>query len=392
MVAQALGGDVDTGFGKVADAFRRNFAARGEVGAAVAVYRDGQLVVDLWGGTRDTVSGSKWRAETMVPVFSTTKGVAAFVLGALHSRGLLDYDATVATYWPEFAQAGKAAITVGQLVAHQAGLPVLTEPMRVDALYDLDALAAVLARQQPLWTPGTRTAYHAITLGLYENELVRRLDSAGRTIGRIFAEDFAEPLGLRFHIGLPESVDVSDLAVLGRIGRRALPGQLRGVPWRLAVAAANRNSVLVKSLNNPVLGRPERFARAKVLGPEVASSNGFGDARSLARLYGLAAVGSTDFPVATSTLGLFARPVAAVRDAALQTLRAYAYGFSKPVPAWPFGSPGWNSYGTAGLGGSFGFADPHARKGFGYVTNRLGVALTDDPRERALREAVYRAL
>jgi CubicO group peptidase (beta-lactamase class C family) len=389
-----IGGEVDAGFGKVADEFRRNFDRRGDVGAAVAVFRDGRPVVDLWGGVRDTRRRLPWQRDTMVPVFSTTKGVSALVLASLRSKGLLDWDERVAHYWPEFATAGKQDITVRQLLAHEAGLAVIETRLRVSGLADLDALAAVLAAQKPAWEPGSAHGYHAVSLGLYQNELARRVDPQRRTIGRILAEDFAAPLGLSLYIGLPAEVDLDDVAVLGRLSLRAALRQLPGVPWALARQMANRRSPVVKSLSNPALAKAERFTQRHVLTPELPSSNGVGTPRSIAALYAAAATASPKLPVDEVTLKEIAEPVTTppVADLLLLARRSFALGFSRPVPGHWFGSPGGTAFGTPGLGGSFGFADPDARLGYAYAPNRLGIRLSDDPREVALRRAVYASL
>jgi CubicO group peptidase (beta-lactamase class C family) len=387
-------GDVDDGFGRVADEFRRNFAARGDVGAALAVYRDGRAVVDLWGGVRDAVRALQWERDTMVPVFSTTKGVTGLVVASLRSKALLDWDERVAVYWPEFAAEGKDAITIRQLLAHEAGLAVLDSPLRSRDLHDLDALARVLAAQRPAWEAGTRRGYHAISLGLYQNEIVRRVDPQHRTIGRVLAEDFAEPLGLEFYIGLPDDVDLDRVAVLGRLSARATLGQLSGVPWPLARQLADRRSATYRSLANPALAKAERFTQRHVLKPELPSSNGVGTPRSIAALYAAAAAGSPKLPIDAVTLAELAEPVTArVRtDVLLRVRRAYALGFSRPVPEFWFGSSGGRSFGTPGLGGSFGFADPDAKLGYAYAPNRLGIRLSNDPRETAVRRALYNCL
>lgn len=389
-----IDGDVDEGFGPVADEFRRNFASRGDVGAALAVYRDGRAVVDLWGGMRDSTRSLPWQRDTMVPVFSTTKGVSALVVASLRSKGLLDWDERVAAYWPEFAAEGKDAVTVRQLLAHEAGLAVIDTRLRTRDLLDLDALGRVLAAQRPAWEAGTRRGYHAISLGLYQNELVRRVDPQHRTIGGVLAEDFVEPLGLRFYIGLPDDVDLDEVAVLGRLAPRAAMRQLAGVPWPLARELANRRSATYLSLTNPGLARADRFTQRHVLKPELPSSNGVGTPRSVAELYGAAAVGSPKLPIDAVTLSELAEPVTArVRtDLLLRARRAYALGFSRPVPDFWFGSPGGRSFGTPGLGGSFGFADPDARVGYCFAPNRLGIRLSDDPRETSVRAAVYACL
>ena len=351
-------------------------------------------MVDLWGGRRDSAQGLPWKRDTIVPVFSTSKGVAALVMASLVSRGLLDYDAAVASYWPEFADQGKHEITVRQLFAHEAGLAVIATPVRTAELSDLDALAELLARQKTLWRPGTRHGYHAITLGLYQNELARRVDPEHRTIGTILAEDFAKPLGLRTYIGLPETVEMTRIAVLGRLDRISALKQLPGVPWTLAAALANPRSATARSLANPRMGSPERFSRREILTPEVPSSNGVSDARSLAVLYGASATGASKLPIDAATLAQLAEPVRGrpTTDVLLRARSSFALGFSRPSPSFEFGSPGGRAFGTAGLGGSFAFADPDAGIGYAYVTNRLGIHLHDDPREVALRRAVYACL
>ena len=179
-------GVVSPGFEAVRNAFGENFPRRRELGGAVCAYYHGQKVVDLWGGVRNRLTGEPWQDDTMVIVYSATKGLAAMTLAIAHSRGWLDYDERVCAYWPEFAQQGKERITVRQLLAHQAGLYALDEPVTRELVADLDRLGVVLARQKPAWEPGTKQAYHAITLGFYESELLRRVDPQHRSVGRFF--------------------------------------------------------------------------------------------------------------------------------------------------------------------------------------------------------------
>ncbi|WP_202639042.1 serine hydrolase domain-containing protein [Bradyrhizobium sp. CCBAU 051011] len=207
-------GEVAKGFEPVRAAFLENFTRRDELGAACCVYRHGEKVVDLWGGIRNKATGEPWEEDTMVLVHSATKGLAAMTLALAFSRGWLDYEERVCTYWPEFAQAGKDRITVRHLLAHQAGLHAFDEPVDRGVIADLDRLAGVMARQKPAWDPGTRQAYHGISLGFYQNELLRRLDPQHRTLGRFFHNEIAKPLKLEFYIRLPETIPNSRLAKL----------------------------------------------------------------------------------------------------------------------------------------------------------------------------------
>ena len=232
-------GHVSHGFEAVREAFADNFARRRELGGACCAYHRGEKVVDLWGGVRNKQTGDPWEQDTMVIVYSATKGLAAMTLAIAHSRGWLDYEERVCTYWPEFAQQGKERITVRQLLAHQAGLYVLDEPVDRSLVADLDRLAVVLARQKPAWEPGTRQAYHGITLGFYESELLRRIDPQHRSLGQFFQDEIASPLGLDVYIRLPENIPNSRLATMAR---PTWVEMLHGFPLRLALDTMNRRS------------------------------------------------------------------------------------------------------------------------------------------------------
>lgn len=390
-----MGGDVDEGYGKVADAFRANLASGKEIGAAVAVYRDGVKVVDLWGGYRDGTAKAPWQADTMVNMFSTTKGVTAMAFAVAVSKGLLSYDARVADYWPEFAQAGKGEVTVRQLLAHQAGLCALTPTPNLADIADPDRLAPILARQAPAWRPGTRHGYHAITLGWYQSELIRRTDPAGRTVGRFLAEEIATPLGLDLHIGLPAEVDRGRVAHLHQWKRAESLLHLNVMPAGFALAALNPVGLAARATGVPSDVKPwdGDYNRDEVRAVEMPSSNGIGTARAVARLYGAAAAGGADLGLTGAVLdgltGPAPTPSGGIRDRVLNVKILYSLGFCKPVPMVQFGSSD-KAFGTPGFGGSFGFADPDTGVGFGYVMNRLGFHLASDPRELALRQAVFR--
>jgi CubicO group peptidase (beta-lactamase class C family) len=384
----AVDGFVKPGFEPVGDAFLANFRRRGELGAACAVTHCGERVVDLWGGVRDPRTGARWERDTMALVHSTTKGMAGLAMALAHSRGLLDYDAPVCASWPEFAQHGKERITVRQLLSHQAGLFALDEQPDRALVEDLDRLAAVLARQRPAWSPGTWQAYHAITMGFYESELLRRVDPAGRTIGRFFRDEIAVPLGLEFHIGLPREVPDERLAPLRH---SSLAGALLALPLPLAVAAVNPGSRLRRALRGSELAEEGDRVYAREL--EIPAGGGVGTARALARAYGVFATGGRELRLATATLReLSAPPVPPAhgfRDAVLKQELPLSLGFMRPGRRVPFAHP--TGFGAPGAGGSCGFADPHFQLGFGYVTNRMGASLVD-AREETLRIAAYRSI
>jgi CubicO group peptidase (beta-lactamase class C family) len=378
---------VSAGFEAVRDAFAENFSRRNELGGACCVYHRGEKVVDLWGGVRNKATGEPWQGDTMVLVYSTTKGLAAMTLAMAHSRGWLDYDERVCTYWPEFVQRGKESITVRQLLAHQAGLFAFDEPVDRSVVADPDRLAVVLARQKPAWEPGTRQAYHAITLGYYESELLRRVDPRHRSLGQFFQDEIATPLGLDFYIRLPESIPDSRLATLARPG---LLEMLRGFGLRFFLTAVNRRSNITRALMGSEFPHDERRIYARNF--EVPSGGGVGTARSIARAYSVFATGGRDLQLRPETLQALSAPaIPATRgfyDECMMTDGVqFSLGFMKHCPVWTFGSEG--SFGHPGSGGSLGFADPKTGIGYAYVTNQMGTALTGDPRDLALRDAVF---
>jgi len=382
----AIEGQVSPGFERVRQAFEDNFAHRGELGAACCAYRHGEKVVDLWGGVRNEHTGEPWERDTMVIVYSATKGLAAMTLAIAHSRGWLDYDARVCAYWPEFAQQGKERITVRQLLAHQAGLYVLDEPVTRELVSDPDRLAAVLARQKPAWEPGTRQAYHGITLGFYESELLRRIDPQHRSLGQFFQDEIASPLGLDVYIRLPENIPNARFAIMTRPSWVQV---LHGFPLRLALDTMNRRSKIVRALRGSELPHDEPHVYARNL--EIPSGGAVGTARAIARAYSVFATGGSALRLRQETLDLLAAPaVASARGFYDECLKVdgaqFSLGFTKPTPVLPFGSA--SSFGSPGAGGAFGFADPVAGVGYAYVTNRMGTRLSGDPRDIALRDAI----
>jgi len=385
----ATSGFVEPGFEAVREAFVENFERRSELGAACCIYHRGEKVVDLWGGVRNEATGEPWEEDTMVIVFSTTKGLAGLAMALAHSQGLFDYDERISKYWPEFAQQGKDKITVRQLLAHQAGLFAFDELGDKSTIADLDRLAVVLARQKPAYEPGTEQVYHGISLGYYQSELLRRVDPKGRSIGQYFQDEIAGPLGLDFYIRLPEEIPNTRLATLrqAKIGVSAI----FTMPFPLVLAAMNPRSAIRRALLGSLLPLDKERVYARNF--EVPSGGGVGTARAIAHAYSVFATGGKELGLREETLRqLMAPPVAPLkgfRDGALKVEIAFSLGFTKPSPKNPFGSP--SSFGAPGMGGSFGFADPQAEIGYGYVLNGMGTSL-EDPREHALRNAMYRSI
>ena len=388
-------GEVSPGYEAVREAFAENFRTHGEIGAAVAVVIDNQVVVDLWGGSANPRQGRPWQRDTLVNLFSTTKGLSALAVAHAHARGLFDYDEPVATHWPEFGANGKDQVTVRTLLSHQAGLCAIDAPMTVATLADPDAVATAIGPQKPAWTPGERHGYHALTLGWYESELIRRSDPQHRTIGRYFADEIAAPLGLDLYIGLPDEVPDERLArIMGDWHRVKMLFHMHTMPRRFVTNFLNPRSITARSFANPkVVGEALRYNDREIRRLELPSSNGTGTARSVTAAYGEFATGGRRLGIDEVTLAALTRPATAPSggryDQVLHTDTAFSLGACKPWPGFEFGSP--QAFGTPGAGGSMGFADPQLRMGFCYAMNRMGFHLWNDLREVALRHAAQAA-
>ncbi|GAA1469027.1 beta-lactamase family protein [Nocardiopsis exhalans] len=386
-------GWTEPAFAPVREAFQRNFTEHGELGAAVAVHHRGRLVADLWAGVRDQSTGAPWESDTLAIVFSATKGVTSMVLAHAHSRGLFCYERPVADYWPEFAQHGKEHVTVRELLSHRAGLPYLDVELSPALLADHDRLAEALAAQSPVWAPGTRHGYHSVTIGLYAGELLRRVD--GRTVGTYLAEELAGPLGLDLYVGLPEDIDPDRLAPMAGGTWRDLAADPTAVPLGHVLARSLPWTTAARTFANPPLKSANQLAGPDYRSVELPHGNGFATARSLAVLYGEFAQGSPVLGVGQDSLRALeeqpTEPSGGERDVNLKVRTRYSLGLWKPFPGWRFGSDG-RAYGTPGAGGSFGFADPATGTGYGYVPNRMGLRIWDDPRDVNLREALVDCL
>ncbi|WHX19027.1 serine hydrolase domain-containing protein [Streptomyces malaysiensis subsp. malaysiensis] len=420
-------GTVADGFGPVRDAFAANFTRHGERGAAVVLYREGEKVVDLWGGTKtpdgaddfdggegsdggerpdgsegsgggeESKSGHEpWTQDTAQVVRSVTKGVAAAVPLLLHQRGQLDLDGRVSTYWPEFKAAGKERVLVRHLLAHRTGVPVLDTPLTPDQAIDGISGPLAVAAQRPVWEPGTAHGYHAQTYSWLLGELVRRV--TGRTIGRWIAEEIARPLGLDLWLGLPEEQR-------GRVGRIAAvepPAAPASAGPRLrpkrSVAEAYRDpESLTRRAFAAITPVPDENDPA-YLAAELPASGGVATAEALARFYAALigplpsarTVRSGGRLFAPATLTMARTEESAGPDQVLVVGTRFGLGYMLHGPACPLLGPG--SFGHPGRGGSLAFADPEARIGFAYVTNGMRRGVTADPRAQALVRAVRTSL
>ncbi|MEU3278120.1 serine hydrolase domain-containing protein [Streptomyces antibioticus] len=380
-------GAVAEGYEPVREAFERNFTALGDRGAAVAVYRDGHKVVDLWGGTRDVDGTAPWERGTAQIVRSATKGVAAAVLLLLHQRGELDLDAPVGAYWPEYKTAGKERTLVWHVLAHRAGVPALDRPLTPTEAADPDLGAAAVAAQAPAWEPGTDHGYHAQTYSWLTGELVRRV--TGRSVGAWIADEIAGPAGADLWLGLPEA----QRARVGRVGKIDAPaptGALRTRPKPAVTAAWTDPGSLTRRAFAAITPLPDENDpgyRAAVL----PASNGIATAVGLARFYA-SLIGEVDggkrlFTPETVELARGER--SAGPDRVLVVHTRFGLGSMLHGAASPLLSPA--SFGHPGRGGALGLADPESGLAFGYVTNGFRTSVTADPRAQSLLRALRTA-
>lgn len=373
-------GTVAPGLEPVREAFAANFERTGdyaEVGAALCVYRQGEKVVDLWGGFVDAAGTRPWTADTLVNVWSTTKAAAAVAVARCVDAGLIAYDQPVADVWPEFAQAGKGAVTLGQVMSHQAGLSGWMAPTTLDDLYNQSRVAGRLAAQAPLFEPGTASSYHAATYGVLAAEIVRRV--SGRTLGTLLREDVFGPLGIDFHVGLPADAQGRVAEMIAADNPVAVPLDQLTDPVRLA-------------LSNPAQD-PARVNTPAWRAAELPALNGHASASGVARLCAALANGGSLDGVKVLSPGVLAQMTAIVSDRDDMLFGAN--------PQWGMGvlhnligiyGPNPRTFGHSGWGGSYGCADPDAQVAIGYVMNHMGPDLMGDPRGLALANAVYAAL
>jgi CubicO group peptidase (beta-lactamase class C family) len=374
-------GHVAAGFEPVREQFAANFLREDEcreAGAALCVFQGERCVVDLWGGYADAARVHLWRKDTLLNVYSTTKGIVAACIATLVDRGDLHYEETVANLWPEFAENGKQHVTIAQILSHQAGLPAFEEPTSVADLYDWHARCAALARQKPRWKPGEKTAYHPITYGYLAGEIVRRV--SGFSIGEFLQAELALPLQADFFIGLEPALD-------RRVAETLAPKNMID-PSALPPIAETRLSV-TNPLLHPQLANTAEWRRA-----ELPALNGHASAEGIARIYAMLANGGVlnrYRMLSSATIGRMTQVLSDRMDLTLGMPANWAAGMVLNGTTTFFG-PNPRAYGHSGWGGSFGCADPDRQLAIGYVCNQMGPDLVGDVRARELCARIYQCL
>ena len=377
MADGSVGGMTAEKFALVRETFEANLASGADVGACFAATVEGETVVDLWGGWADEARTRPWEKDALVNVYSTTKTMTALTALLLADRGELDFDAPVARYWPEFAANGKAEVKVSHLMSHSAGLSGWKAPITLEDLYDWDKVTALLAAQAPYWTPGTQSGYHALTQGYLVGEVVRRI--TGRSLGTVFREEIAQPLGADFHIGLPASEDhrVADL----------IPPPPGG-----AIGDNPPNALVDNMANNPgvdVLATRTRAWR----GAEIPAAGGQGNARSVAEIHVLLANGGVAKGkriLSEAGCRKALEPQIEGPDLILGVPARFGMGFGLAGGMVPLPNP--NSLYWGGYGGSLIIIDMDARTTFGYAMNKMAPTTTGDLRALGLAMAMWQAL
>lgn len=391
-------GTVEPGFEEVRDVFAANFAEHGEVGAGFALYVDGRQVVDLTGGVADA-DERPYDADTLQMVFSTTKGATAMCAHLLAERGELDLDAPVAEYWPEFGAGDKGHVPVSWLLSHKVGLIDTDRRLTADEAFDWDTVTAALAESTPAWEPGTQHGYHAVTYGWLVGEVVRRV--SGRSLGTFFREEFAEPLGLDFWIGLPDEQQARVAPLIPMGGGEGLPmiaseegGGSDSAPNGLVEMLnmfLGEGNLAVRALTAPggALADEQIWNEPRLRAAEIPAANGVTNAPSLARLYA-STIGEVDGvrTLSAETVERAIVPQVEGPDSVLIFPIPFALGFMTHSDMSPF--LGGRSFGHYGAGGSVGFADPDRGIAGGYVMNQMHFGLAGDPRTAALLGAVDR--
>ena len=398
-----VSGHCDEKFDEARELFSQSIESGYELGAAIAIEIEGEKVLDLWGGVDSALEGTKWQKDTMVNVFSTTKGMAAICLLQLVEQGKLDLDLPVSNYWPEFAQEGKESIPVRYLLCHKSGLCGVRKPLDQGAFCNWELICNELASQKPLWEPGTAHGYHAITYGHLVGEVLRRID--GRTIGNYFKEEIAEPLNLDFWIGLPDSEfsRVTNMnpskpgpmqflfPLILKLPRVLVPG-----PMKFLLDFGDTETPTGAAFSNPPMQMdPEKGMEAntkKWRNAEIPAANGHGTARAIAKIYGVLANGGSRDGVHVlkpETIEMARQTQSDGRDLVLGGIHSrFGLGFMLGTEHINMG-PSEGSFGHGGAGGSLGFADPDNKVSLGFVMNQMHPGITAWKTATDVADVVY---
>ncbi|MGG2459461.1 serine hydrolase domain-containing protein [Streptomyces sp. RGM 3693] len=394
MEAATVNGHCAPGFEGVRSAFERNFREHREIGAAVAVTLDGELVVDLWGGRAEATGSRAWERDTLVNVYSTTKGMTALCAHLLVDRGELDLDAPVAHYWPEFAQAGKEAIPVRWLLSHRAGMLAPREPLAEGRAYDWEYVRDALAATPPWWEPGTAQGYHAITFGYLVGEVVRRI--TGQSLGAFLRSEITGPLDAAVFVGTPVEEHPRCADMVGQLSPGQLGERFRDLPKPPVRGIADHPRAGVTLALTYIPTGDVNSAAYRTA--EIPSGNAHASAHGLAAVYAALAGGRL---VGPATLEAMRRSQSRPDEPDLTlgaltpegTAAAYRWGLGYMLNDRGQAGPNQRAFGHGGAGGSYAFADPENGLAYAYVMNRFGGGTSgEDPRSRALVAAVYTAL
>ncbi|XP_038047466.1 beta-lactamase domain-containing protein 2-like [Patiria miniata] len=393
-------GSVAPGFEPVAALFRKNFengVEQSTGGSAFSVYYKGSKVVDLWGGFADTTVRQLWEEDTMTVIFSATKGIAALCMSMLVDRGQLDFDQTVAFYWPEFAQRGKEKITVRMLLNHEAGLAATAQPISFKDLKDQDALGRLLAESPPCWPPGTGHGYHAFTFGLYCSQLLMRVDPQRRTLGQFFKDEVAEPFDIDIHIGLPLELNYRVARLTGildfpySVSLSYIPRDV--VSWLFIWAFVTGRSFIHEVIQKATdMAMIRKMIKPQARALENPSSSGIGTARAAAKVYGILANGGQ--PLQGQRLlskKLVEDILAEAGPPSLDKVVAIETNFSNGYAL--FDCEGSRQFGHHGAGGQQCVADPQYKLGIAYVSSHFSpYGFGNDPRFLSLQKATYKCV
>ncbi|MEO1220802.1 MAG: serine hydrolase domain-containing protein [Pseudomonadota bacterium] len=389
-------GFVAEGFEPVAHAFAAGVLSGEALGAACTIVHQNEVVVDLYGGWKDTSATEPWGAGDITLVYSLTKGLTGMAGAVAVSRGLFAYEDKVADIWPEFAAHGKSDVTVGEALSEQAGLAAIDFKLTLENIGDEEAICAAIAAQKPNWTPGDHSGNHAYTLGWIASELIHRRDPNGRRLPQFFAEEIAGPLGQDVFVGLPESFDRERIARIKGFGLQDLFIHHTTMPWALTFEMCLPGTLAFRTLNNPlVLAGPGALDNEKFWKVGQGAAGGMASARGLAWAYNAFADGGAKLGVTPEVMATLKQghpvPRKGLKDQVLTADMCYSYGFEKPFSEWEFARTR-SAFGSFAVGGSLAFCDPEDGVSYAWITNQLGTGKWDDPREKMVRDAFYACL